>query len=505
MVIQCFTRDSIRMATSPRFLPSLHRSPAPWSQNKMNQWSWDDPPHLGLKLYNKQTSALQAVLFHNLQPKKNRETPFCKQSLLLTFFGCIPNPKLPNQDAKCFACFFCHQIWVSIHLFGLVLIIVKNASWSMIALDPKGGYPSWNAKQGLAIFDFQEWPKCCSWIATLTQFEQLAVPVAKLVMWMPWVAHKSAKVKVPITFTRMVSWTSWWCSRWGEENGDPDACLKKCINESTLWQQHANMQHLYTKIPSPKCRHTLRLTTTSLLTVRLTPVHIWTTSKSRCVHHMCAATVKKLSFHRLTVLESGAGPPRGGGQRETSHCCFETPNWMILNSKKLPWKALLSQQIANHSTNPTSPQQTRMIWRFPFLPHLYLEPSQSVPLLFATCHHPDKWKHLSKISHNIQSRAKGCSHNTPRNQAPKYTILRYLSRSQHPTRDCPSDPWDPNLPNTRNFTFLAFGRYGNTMRFQRRFILVPAKEMRYVALTQLDNQNKNANRFHANHCQFIAE
>ena len=41
----------------------------------------------------------------------------------------------------------------------------------------------------------------------------------------------------------------------------------------------------------------------------------------------------------------------------------------------------------------------------PFLPHLYLEPSQSVPLLFATCHHPDKWKHLSKSSHNIQSRA----------------------------------------------------------------------------------------------------
>ena len=183
------------------------------------------------------------------------------------------------------------------------------------ALDPKGGYPSWNAKQDLAIFDFQEWPKCCSWIATLTRFEQLAAPVAKLVMWMPWVAHKSAKVKVPITFTRMVSWTSWWCSRWGEENGDPDACLKKCINERTLWQQHANMQHLYTKIPSPKCRHTLRLTTTSLLTVRLTPVHIWTTSKSRCVHHMCAATVKKLSFHRLTVLESGAGPPRGGGSQ----------------------------------------------------------------------------------------------------------------------------------------------------------------------------------------------
>ena len=97
----------------------------------------DDPPHLSLKLYNKQTAAIQAVLFHNLQPKKKQRNSFLQQSLLLTFFGCIPNPKLPNQDAKCFACFFCHQIWVSIHLFGLVLIIVKNASWSMIALDQR--------------------------------------------------------------------------------------------------------------------------------------------------------------------------------------------------------------------------------------------------------------------------------------------------------------------------------------------------------------------------------
>ena len=136
----------------------------------------------------------------------------------------------------------------------------------------------------------------------------------------------------------------------------------------------------------------------------------------------------------------------------------------------------------------------------PFLPHLYLEPSQSVPLLFATCHHPDKWKHLSKSSHNIQSRAIPI---IPLETKPPN--IYHLKISFAETRDSLQNLGTPNLPNTRNFTFLAFGRYGNTMRFQRRFILVPAKEMRYVALTQLDNQNKNANRFHANHCRFIAE
>lgn len=260
---------------------------------------------------------------------------------------------------------------------------------------------------------------------------------------MPWVAHKSAKVKVPITFTRMVSWTSWWCSRWGEENGDPDACLKKCINESTLWQQHANMQHLYTKIPSPKCRHTLRLTTTSLLTVRLTPVHIWTTSQSRCVHHMCAATVKKLSFHRLTVLESGAGPPRGGGPERNIPLLLWNPQLDDIEFQETPMKS--PSESANcqsfHQSNQSSANKNDL--EIPFLPHLYLEPSQSVPLLFATCHHPDKWKHLSKISHNIQSRA------VPiiplETKPPNIYHLKISFAVTTPNPWFPSEPWDPQL------------------------------------------------------------
>ena len=82
----------------PKILPSLHRSPAPWSQNKMNQWSWDDPPHLSLKLYNKQTAAIQAVLFHNLQPqKKTEKLLFANKVFCWLFWDASPTPSYPTK------------------------------------------------------------------------------------------------------------------------------------------------------------------------------------------------------------------------------------------------------------------------------------------------------------------------------------------------------------------------------------------------------------------------